>query len=81
MYHTAIDKVLKWFYIGNNLMKALIAFLALNRDLQSLIFAGAQFQALVASFMKVDIALSEVPSSWKFFLESSELVKCQYNLP
>ena len=33
-------------------MKVLIAFLALNRDLQSLMELGALFQALVESFMK-----------------------------
>ena len=45
---------------------ALIAFFALYRDVQSLIFCGALFHALVASLMNVDVDFSDVPSSMSF---------------
>ena len=41
----------------------LIAFLALSRELQFLKMIGALFQALVASFIKVQVAFQEKPSS------------------
>ena len=44
-------------------MNAFIAFLALKMDLHSLMFGGALFQARVASFMNVEVAFSETPSS------------------
>ena len=53
--------VLKWrgehdyFQIGRVLMNVFIAFLAHNKDLQTFIEFGALFQALVESFMKVQV--------------------------
>ena len=40
-----------------------IAFLALNNDLLFLMVVGALFQALVASFMNLQVDFSEKPSS------------------
>ena len=45
-------------------MKVFIAFFALYSVLHSFILKGARFQALVASFMKVEVDFSETPSSW-----------------
>ena len=46
-----------------------MAFLALYNDLHSFISAGALLHALVASFMNVEIALSEVHSLISFPLD------------
>ena len=43
--------------------KDLIAFLALNKDLQFFMAIGALFHALVASFMNVHVDFWETPSS------------------
>ena len=46
--------------------KCFNSFFALYRDVQSLIFCGALFHALVASLMNVDVDFSDVPSSMSF---------------
>ena len=56
-------------YLGNVMTKDFIAFLALNNDLQFLMVVGALFQALVASFMNVQVDFSEKPSSINLPLE------------
>ena len=52
--------------MSNVITNDLIAFLALYKDLQRLMFCGALFQALVESLMNVAVALLEVPSSIRF---------------
>ena len=57
--------VLIGIYNGNVFVKDLIKFFATLYDLATLMFAGHLFHALMASFIKVDLAKLVVPDSIK----------------